>query len=311
MLRAGAIEDRAANFGVNRAHVPLLGRPMTVPCVEAATIILVDPLKREHKVSSEVQKRKLAFGVNPRGRRLYSLRHSRYDALAEDVSGWAGAAAATGKKLTVLDAGCSSGLVLRHLESKPHFDSLIVSGADLKEERVYKRELFKEFFIGDLMQGYPQIPSNAYDVVICEQVLEHLAELPVAIATLERVLRPGGRLIVGVPIFVEPLVTLRRHVVPVLDRITHHKPRGHIQTFSMASFLGEMKRHTQLKLIEVRGLRVISGGILQPLEDYRWWWKFNRWLGAQVPALCIEIQAIMEKPAQADAAHLANGEGAA
>ena len=64
----------------------------------------------------------------------------------------------------------------------------------------------------------------------------------------------------------------------------------------MASFLKVMNKHSALKLIEVRGLRIISGGVLRPLENYRWWWKFNRWLGAQVPALCIEIQAIMEKP---------------
>ena len=239
-----------------------------------------------------------AFGVNPRGRRYYSLRHSRYDALAQDISEWAGAAARAGRALTVLDVGCSTGLALRHLEAKPHFGNLAVSAADLKEQNLYKRHLYREFFTGDLMHGFPQIPPDAYDAVICEQVLEHLAELPVAIATLERVLRPGGRLIVGVPIFVPALAIMRRHVVPVLDRITRRrKPRGHVQAFSMGSFLREMRRNTKLQLIEVRGLRIISGGILRPLENYRWWWKLNRWLGAKVPGYCIEIQAIMEKPA--------------
>ncbi len=241
-----------------------------------------------------------AFGVDPRRREFYSLRQSRYDALAEDISQWAGAAVSAGTALTVLDVGCSSGLALRHLEGKPHFGNLVLSGADLKEESVYKRNLYREFFTGDLMQGYPQIPSNAYDAVICEQVLEHLSELPMAIATLERVLRPGGRLIVGVPIFVPPLAIMRRHVVPVLDRITRRrKKRGHLQAFSVASFLNVMNKHSALNLIEVRGLRIFSGGMLRTLENYRWWWKFNRWLGAQVPALCIEIQAIMEKPAKA------------
>jgi hypothetical protein len=44
---------------------------------------------------------------------------------------------------------------------------------------------------------------------------------------------------------------------------------------------------------------VISGGILRPLENHRWWWKFNRWLGERIPAACIEIQAIMQKQAGA------------
>ncbi len=265
-------------------------------------------------MNSEFPKPNHAFGVDPWRRELYSLRQSRYDALAQDVSEWAGTAASSGKKLTVLDVGCSRGPALRHLEAKPHFENLIISGTDLKEVQVYKRDLYRDFFTGDLMQGYPQIPSNSYDVVICEQVLEHLSDLSLAIATLERVLRPGGRLIVGVPIFVPPLAVMRRHLVPVLDRVTHRrKPRGHLQAFSKASFLTEMQRHSTLKLVEVRGLRIISGGILRPLENYRWWWKFNRWLGAQVPALCIEIQAIMEKPADAaaPAACLATQEGAA
>ena len=49
--------------------------------------------------------------------------------------------------------------------------------------------------------GYPEIPSGHYDVVVCEQVLEHLAALDIALATLVRVLRSGGRLVIGVPIF--------------------------------------------------------------------------------------------------------------
>lgn len=65
----------------------------------------------------------------------------------------------------------------------------------------------------------------------------------------------------------------------------------------MKSFLKVMKNHSKLELIKVRGLRIVSGGVLRPLENYRWWWKFNRWLGEQFPSFCIEIQAIMEKPA--------------
>ena len=241
-----------------------------------------------------------AFGVDPWRRERYSLRQSRYEALAQDVSDLAAAAARSGKRLNVLDVGCSSGVSLRYLEAKPYFLNMTISGADLEEKRVYRRDLYRDFFIGDLMGGYPQIPSDLYDVVICEQVLEHLSDLSVAIATLDRVLRPGGWLIIGVPIFAPPFPTLRRHLVPVLDRITRRKrPRGHLQAFSMMSFLREMERYSTLKLVKVRGLRIISGGILRPLENYCWWWKFNRWLGEKVPALCIEIQAIMEKPGDA------------
>jgi SAM-dependent methyltransferase len=237
-----------------------------------------------------------AFGVDPTRPHFYSLRQSRYDAVAQDVSDWAGQVA-PGERLSVLDIGCGTGVLLRHLEHKENFDRMAISGADRHGE-VYKREIYRNFYVGDLLAGYPQIPSNSFDVVICEQVLEHLPTLDCAIQTLERLLRPGGRLIVGVPIFLPPLRFIREHVVGRMDSIfLPRKSRGHLQAFSLSSLLKEFKRHSNLKLLRARGFRVMSGGLLRPLENHRWWWKFNRRLGELMPGACIEIQAIMEKAA--------------
>jgi hypothetical protein len=35
--------------------------------------------------------------------------------------------------------------------------------------------------------------------------------------------------------------------------------------------------------------------LLRGLENYRWWWRCNRRLGALLPALCIEAQIIARK----------------
>jgi len=237
-----------------------------------------------------------AFGVDPTRRERYSLRQSRYEALAEDVSRWAGEAAAAGNSLRVLDIGCGTGVSLRYLEAKPHFDAIRLSGADVEFRPRYREDLFEAYYVGDLMQGYPEIPTGRFDVVLCEQVLEHLPRLETAIATLERLLRPGGRLIVGVPIFPPPLAYLRRHLVPHVDKA--FQPglvRGHVQAFSAGSFLAAMAAQCGLRLLEIRGFRIISGGLLKPLENHRWWWRFNRRLGKLVPSLCIEIQAVMQK----------------
>jgi SAM-dependent methyltransferase len=240
----------------------------------------------------------LAFGVDPFRPQFYSLRQSRYDALAEEVSEWAGQLA-LGEMLSVLDIGCGTGVLLRHLEHKQNFGRMVISGADLNED-IYRRDLYRDLYLGDLCGGYPQIPSNAFDVVICEQVLEHLPTLERAIETLERVLRPGGRLIVGVPIFLPPLRLLRQHLVRKIDRIFHpQRSRGHLQAFSLSSFLDAFRRNSRLRPVKVRGFRIISGGLLRPLENYRWWWKFNRRLGELIPGACIEVQAIMAKNAGA------------
>jgi len=110
------------------------------------------------------------------------------------------------------------------------------------------------------------------------------------------VLRPGGILIVGVPIFPDGVHLLRRHVVPVLDRVIKpRRPRGHVQAFSLRSFLKMLREAGPLELSDVRGFRIVSGGLLRPLEDFRWWWRLNRYIGSKIPSLCIETQVVARK----------------
>jgi SAM-dependent methyltransferase len=131
---------------------------------------------------------------------------------------------------------------------------------------LYKKGQYHELFIGDLSNGYPEIPPNSYDASVCEQVFEHLDRIDGAVATLTRILKPGGRLVIGVPIFLPPLHLIRKHIIPIFDRIfAPEKSRDHHQAFSQFSMLRELKKHPSLHLLEVRGFRVISGGLLLPL----------------------------------------------
>jgi 2-polyprenyl-3-methyl-5-hydroxy-6-metoxy-1,4-benzoquinol methylase len=238
-----------------------------------------------------------AYGVDPRRAEYYSLRQARYDALADEVDIWAAEALANGRKLRLVDVGCTSGLLFRHLEPRPHCAAIEISATDIRIETIYRRERYASIVVDDLMAGNPNTPSNAFDVVVCEQVLEHLPRVDLAIAALERVAKPGGKVCVGVPIFLSPLAALRDAWVQASLAWRPNKKWSHIQTFSQRSFLRQMARHSRLRLVEVRGFRVISGGLLRPLENHRWWWRFNRRLGALAPWACVEIQAIFEKPA--------------
>lgn len=238
---------------------------------------------------------RLAFGVDPSRPERYSLRQARYAALADDISEWAGHAARRGHTLSVLDVGCGWGPLLRHLDTKPYFDHVAISAADIKDTLRYRREAYRDYFIGDLTQGYPEIPSGHYDVVVCEQVLEHLAALDAALATLVRLVRPGGGLVIGVPIFLPPLHLARKHLVPRLPSFVRPDDSTHQQAFSLASFLRELRRELAVTVEAVRGFRIISGGLLRPLENYRWWWRLNRRLGELLPAACVEVQIIARK----------------
>ena len=236
--------------------------------------------------------------VDPQRPQPYRLRLARYAVLAQDINDWAAIAAGEGRRLDVLDVGCGWGILLRHLEITAHFDSIAISGADLSDIRGYKKELYRKYFLGDLTAGYPEIGSESYDVVVCEQVLEHLSELDGALVTLARLVRPGGRLVIGVPIFPPPLHLVRKYLVPPLGRfLGHSETGGHQQAFSLDSFRHLLRAIPGLAIDEVRGFRIVSGGLLRPLEYYQWWWLFNRRLGRLMPALCIEAQFVLRKSA--------------
>ncbi|MCL2429241.1 MAG: class I SAM-dependent methyltransferase [Alphaproteobacteria bacterium] len=240
--------------------------------------------------------RGLAFGVDPHRSERYSLRQSRYDAAAQDISSWAGAAERAGHKLAVLDVGCGSGSLLRHLEAKPHFEAITLSATNFYEKSTYKPHAYHDYIICDLTKPCPELRSSAYDVVICEQVLEHLSDVHSALATLVRVTKPGGRVIIGVPIHAPPLHLARLHLVPVLDRLAGRtQSRGHVQAFSLFSFRRLLRSYPALELREQRGFRIISGGVLRPLENLHWYWRTNRWLGTRLQAICPEVQFLLEK----------------
>ena len=53
-------------------------------------------------------------------------------------------------------------------------------------------------FVADFVDA-PELPSDAFDCIICTQTLQFIADPPAAIATLHRILEPGGVLLATVP----------------------------------------------------------------------------------------------------------------
>ena len=243
-----------------------------------------------------------AFGVEP-GHAPYRLRQARYWELARDVSRFARSRhAKTGRRCDLLDVGVYDGVSRRYIEGHEGAEYVNYHGVDVfphGRQFVYKHRDWTLHHC-NLEGGMPDLESDAYDVVICEQVLEHLHEIDTALCDLARVLKPGGLIVLGVPTFPDGLHLVRRHLVPIADQIRARwtrrpKFRGHVQAFSKRSFVTRIRRTTSLSRIRARGFRVVSGGILRPLEYCRWWWRFNRGLGRIVPSLCIEVQITATK----------------
>lgn len=242
------------------------------------------------------KRRHLAFGVESNHRR-YRLRLARYAALAETLAAIADARGErAGAPLRLLDAGAGNGRTVRYLEPHGALDSFEFHAIEIdphRIDRLYGKERWREIKNVDLTEGAPY-QDEFFDVVVCEQVLEHLHDADSILKDLVRVLRPGGVLIIGVPTFPPGLATIRRRIVPLFDRIAGRE-RGHCQVFTAAGLRRFARSSGHLTIDQIRGFRVLSGGVLAPLENYQWWYRFNRRLGELAPALCVECQAIATK----------------
>ncbi|MFM7060142.1 MAG: class I SAM-dependent methyltransferase [Actinomycetes bacterium] len=79
-------------------------------------------------------------------------------------------------------------------------------------------------------------PDDAFDVVVCSEVLEHLWADERAIAELFRVLRPGGRMAVTVP------NRFPERINWALDDKYHDTPGGHVRIYRRADLETKLRR---------------------------------------------------------------------
>jgi SAM-dependent methyltransferase len=245
---------------------------------------VIDPL--------EARSHKLAFGIEP-STHLFRLRLARYKGLAESV---AEAVRERGKaQVALLDIGVGSGRSMRYIEAEGVADQIDFYGVDLKQRRlasVYSPQRWR-LFQGDVEKGIP-VNAGEFDIVVCEQVLEHLTNPPAAINEIARVLKPEGFLILGVPIFPWGLKYLRGVMVQVLLKwfgIT----RSHVQSFDFTSLEDLLCEHNRFTIIRRYGFRIFIRFGLTPLEDFSWYYRLNRWVGRVFPNLCSDVQIVARR----------------
>ena len=97
----------------------------------------------------------------------------------------------------VLDVGCGRGLLLREFQRR----GWDVRGTEMSETAArYPREVLKlRVDVGSLEDL--ALPAGHFDAVTLWHVLEHIPDPRVVLAEVQRVLKPGGALFVGVPNF--------------------------------------------------------------------------------------------------------------
>ena len=195
-----------------------------------------------------------AFGVEP-AKVKYRLRLVRYPALAEYLSQWLHSRPNT-EKLTLLDIGVGFGRTFLYLEAQGLADRFDFIGLDIapgRHDDVYANNSW-DIHQGDAQAGL-EFADSSVDVVVCEQLLEHLNDPEKCIAEIKRVLKDDGLFVCGVPISPEPLAKFRRWWVGRYGL----GGSEHIQTYSLPAIRETLA--SDFDEIAVRGFRNVSGGV--------------------------------------------------
>lgn len=152
------------------------------------------------------------------------------------------------KSMNILDAGCGTGINLRYLLDYGDAYGLDISNEALKFSRI--RGLSS--LICGSVDRLP-LTNEFFDLVVALDVIEHIQEDLTAIRELNRVLRPGGSLIVTVPAF--------QFLWSNHDLAVHHK-----------------RRYTRSELRDILGL----GGFIVERATY---WNFLLFLPVAIMRL--------------------------
>jgi SAM-dependent methyltransferase len=110
------------------------------------------------------------------------------------------------QEIKVLEAGCGARSPI-DFGNRAH-----VIGLDVDREAMHRNEELDETIVGDL-ESYP-LPAEAFDIVFCRYVLEHLRKPERALANMRQALRAGGWLMLIFP--------NRRSLKGLVTRLTPH-----------------------------------------------------------------------------------------
>ena len=120
----------------------------------------------------------------------------RYGAIERFNQGWPAKTARPGERTLEIGAGLGE-----HLGVEPAFAREDYAALELRPEmaaKIRERHPGVEVVVGDCQQRMP-FEDASFDRALAIHVLEHLPDLPAALAEIHRVLRPTGRFVVVIP----------------------------------------------------------------------------------------------------------------
>ncbi len=143
------------------------------------------------------------------------------------------------------------------------------------------REKFETLPVDIEKNAFP-FADESFDLIICKQVLEHLKNIFRPLSEMDRTLKTGGQLIIGIPNLagLYNRLLLAAGFQPMCNRITG----PHIRSFAHKSFLEFLKSNSNFELIK------IDSATLYPLP-----YPLVDWLGRIFPGLAAYTFYLLKK----------------
>jgi SAM-dependent methyltransferase len=196
------------------------------------------------------------------------------------------------KPVVIADVGCDRGIIKRFI---PPIKNARWLGLDIDTNREgIGLAKYDELIRCDFDKGI-SLPDSSVDIAICSHVLEHLPRPEFTMSEIARILRPGGMLLVGVPVAPKFIAHFRERTFEKELQTGKRKIGQHIRVF----WVNRLRR-----LVEQSGLQVefSTGTALirkkgSRLENYALWIRLNQVWAAMFPALGQELCVQIRKPA--------------
>jgi len=149
----------------------------------------------------------------------------------------------------LLDVGCSKGAKTVIYAQSLGIPLNFASGIEAQSR--YSVDAAKKFKVCSLdieKESFP-FPDESFDLVICNQVLEHLKNIYRPLKEMDRVVKTGGWLIIGVP----NLAGLYNRILLLFGRqpLSSAIDGPHVRSFAHRSFLEFLRRNPNFELAAV------------------------------------------------------------
>ena len=159
------------------------------------------------------------------------------------------------KNYTILDAGCGKGencdsLTIQHPNAKIIGMDIHLPDLNIAKEKFGNRV---EFIHSDCLKM--KLPNECVDIVISNQVIEHITDYNQYIYEIFRVLKPGGLLIISTPNFHNPRNVFFKLFFqkPIMrwenrQNLPPEKYRGHVKEFYENELISILEEHKFIML---------------------------------------------------------------